>query len=510
MRARTLIANDSAPYWHGSMFEAAEVGKKLSKEAYKQQLPVLREALLDAQFDLAESETAVVVVVAGAEGAGKGELVHGLLEWLDARGVETHAMRPPSDEERERPPFYRFWRRLPAKGKTGIFFGSWYTMPVVQRVAGEIDEDRFERDMHRIVEFERMLSHEGVLLIKLWLHITKQQQKHKLKKLESNPHTAWRVTKQDWSYTKTYDAFRTVASSVVRLTNSGHAPWHIVEAGDGRHRDIDAGTYVLDCLQRQLGATPAVSERDELLPVPAERNLISTLQLDQPLDRDSYRKELNHWQGKLNQLARSLGKNSLSALLVFEGSDGAGKGGCIRRVMQALDARFAQVVPIAAPSDEERAHPYLWRFWRTLPRRGDVRIYDRSWYGRVLVERIEGLCSRSAWLRAYSEINTFEQELYENGVEVVKFWLAISSDEQLRRFQLREETGYKRYKITDEDWRNREKAPAYEAAACDMIDQTSTHYAPWLLVEANNKLYARIKVLRTICDRLEARLARRS
>jgi polyphosphate kinase 2 (PPK2 family) len=195
--------------------------------------------------------------------------------------------------------------------------------------------------------------------------------------------------------------------------------------------------------------------------------------------------------------------HDLSAVLVFEGSDGAGKGGCIRRVMQSLDARFYRVIPIAAPTDEELAHPYLWRFWRRLPGRGHINIYDRSWYGRVLVERIEGFCNPLDWHRAYSEINAFERELSEHQILVVKFWLAISEDEQLKRFKRREETGYKRYKLTPEDWRNREKAPAYEAAACDMISQTSTSFAPWTLVEADNKLFARIKVLSTFCKRLE-------
>ncbi len=488
------------------MFEAAEVGKKLCKQSYEKELPGLREALLDAQFELARSDFSVVIVVAGAEGAGKGELVNCILEWLDARGIETYAMREASDEERDRPPFFRFWRRLPAYGKLGIFFGSWYTAPVVERISGRIDEDRFEREMHRIVNFERMLSNENVLLVKLWLHITKKQQKQKLKKLERNPDTAWRVTKQDWKYYKTYDDFVKVAASAVRLTNSGHAPWHIIESADRRHRNMDAGQYLLARLQRRLNAPTAAPPPLEPLPVPHGTNLINSLKLDQPLDREAYQSELHRWQGKLNRLARRLGSQELAALVVFEGSDGAGKGGCIRRVVQALDARFAHVVPIAAPSDEELAHPYLWRFWRTLPAKGHIQIYDRSWYGRVLVERIENLCGRADWLRAYSEMNEFEQELHENGVEVIKFWLAISSEEQLKRFQQREATGYKRYKITDEDWRNREKAPAYEVAACEMIDQTSTQYAPWTLVEADNKLYARIKVLRLLCQRLETRL----
>jgi polyphosphate:AMP phosphotransferase len=486
------------------LFEAAEVGETLDKQAYEKRLPDLREELLDAEFRLRNENFSVVVVIAGAEGAGKGETVNCLLEWFDARGVETHAMSQASAEESERPPFYRFWLRLPPHGKIGIFFGSWYTTPIVQRIAGTIDDADFERRMRQIVDFERMLASENVLLIKVWLHITKRQQKQKLKELEKDPATAWRVNEQDWEYYKTYDEFITVASSAVRLTSTGHAPWHIVEAADRRHRNVNVGEHILNCLVKRLDAPLPDKPQPEPLPTPRPKNLINILELDQPLSRDDYNQELSKWQGELAQLARRMSASDLSAVLVFEGSDGAGKGGCIRRVVHALDARFYRVYPVAAPTDEEQARPYLWRFWRTLPRKGRICVYDRSWYGRVLVERIEGFCSPTDWRRAYSEINAFEQELNAHRILVIKFWLTISSEEQLRRFKLREETGYKRYKLTDEDWRNREKAPAYEAAACDMIAQTNTVAAPWTLVEADNKLFARIKVLSTVCERLQS------
>ncbi|GAB1368241.1 hypothetical protein MASR1M42_07900 [Azonexus hydrophilus] len=172
-----------------------------------------------------------------------------------------------------------------------------------------------------------------------------------------------------------------------------------------------------------------------------------------------------------------------------------------------MDARHYQIVPIAAPTEEERDQPYLWRFWRHVPRTGRVTIFDRSWYGRVLVERVEGYCREEDWLRAYAEINDFEDQLEDDGALVVKFWLQISADEQLRRFKEREQTDFKRFKITAEDWRNRDKWDDYLTAACDMIDRTSTDIAPWTLVEANDKNFARIKVLRTVCERIEAALA---
>ena len=191
---------------------------------------------------------------------------------------------------------------------------------------------------------------------------------------------------------------------------------------------------------------------------------------------------------------------------MFEGLDAAGKGGAIRRVTQALDARQLPRLPVAAPTDEEKAQPYLWRFWRHLPRTGHVAIFDRSWYGRVLVERVEGFASEDEWLRAYGEINDFEEELADDGIVVVKFWLAISKEEQLRRFEEREQSAFKRFKITDEDWRNREKWDEYDDAVNDMVDRTSTPQAPWTLVEAEDKHWARVKVLKTLCDRLTREL----
>ena len=191
---------------------------------------------------------------------------------------------------------------------------------------------------------------------------------------------------------------------------------------------------------------------------------------------------------------------------MFEGQDAAGKGGAIRRITQALDARYYHIIPVAAPTEEEREQPYLWRFWRHLPRQGHFTVFDRSYYGRVLVERVEGFCREEDWMRAYAEINDFEEQLDMSGVIIAKYWLAITPEEQLQRFRAREKTGYKRFKITDDDWRNRKQWPQYERAVCDMIDRTSTDFAPWTLVEANDKYHARLKILKTLCQRIEEKL----
>ncbi|MCC7365221.1 MAG: polyphosphate:AMP phosphotransferase [Dehalococcoidia bacterium] len=480
------------------MFESAQLGRKVDRETFAAREPVLREELLDAQLRLAAAGFSVVVVIAGAEGAGKGETVNLLLNWLDARGVQVHALGAPSEEERERPDYYRFWQRLPPKGKIGIFFGSWYTRPIASHSLGELDEAGMEDGLRRIAEFEQMLANEGVLLVKFWLHITKAQQKKVFKELAKDKDTAWRVSKLDWRYHKTFDAFVNSASRALRRTNTGYAPWHIIEAADARYRNLTVAEKLLAAIEARLAAVAPAAVTPAPTPVPMRPNLISSMDLRLAAPEGAYRKELARVQLNIGRLARELPGRERSVVAVFEGSDAAGKGGAIRRITQALDARYYEVVQIAAPTDEEQARPYLWRFWRRLPRRGHFAIYDRSWYGRVLVERVENFCSPADWSRAYSEINAFEEQLVSSGTVVLKFWLSTSKEEQLRRFQEREQMGFKRYKITPEDWRNREKWDAYEAAACDMIEKTSTELAPWTLVEAEDKLHARLKVLRTL------------
>jgi polyphosphate:AMP phosphotransferase len=485
------------------MFEAAELDHRVSRDDYEQQVPALREALLAAQERLAEAGFALVIVIAGAEGAGKGETVNTLVEWLDARGIEAHGLGAPTPEETARPRLYRFWRRLPPHGQIGIFFGSWYTQPIVDHVFGKLDDAGLDRELDRIVDFERMLDDENVVLLKLWLHVSKARQRKVFRRLEKNPDTAWRVTPRDWEYHETYDEFVETSARALRRTDTGHAPWHVVGARNRRYRQLSVGRLLLETLEKHLDAPPPPPAEPEPLPVPPAVNVINSLDLGLRLSREEYTERLVAAQGRLGRLARRLTASERSAVLVFEGSDAAGKGGCLRRVVQALDARFHRVVPIAAPSDEERVRPYLWRFWRHLPGRGQFALFDRSWYGRVLVERIEGFCPPEAWRRAFSEINAFEEQLVDADILVFKFWLAISPEEQLRRFQERERTGYKRYKLTPEDWRNRDRWLAYEAAACEMVRRTSTEIAPWTLVPAEDKLYARLTVLETLGAGLE-------
>jgi polyphosphate:AMP phosphotransferase len=490
------------------MFETAELGRRIDKESYAAEAPRIREALLAAQKRLSGSRTPLIVIVGGVEGAGKAETVNLLLEWMDPRGIQTHAMWDSTDEEAERPPMWRFWRMLPPRGRTGIFFGSWYTRPIIDFVFDRIDRGELDRALHRIVEFERMLHDEGALIVKLWMHLSRREQKRRLEELEADRRQRWRVRATDWKFFRRYDAFRAASEIALRRTDTAGAPWTLIEAGDARYRNLTATRTLLDALERRLDAPSPAPPPSVTLPAPRppEANILRALDLTRALDDETYEEKLLKFQGRLNRLARRLREEQRSMILVFEGPDAAGKGGAIRRLTAAMDARSYQVTSIAAPTDEERAHPYLWRFWRHLPRRGRVTIYDRSWYGRVLVERVEGFCAPADWARAFGEINAFEEQLTDFGIILIKFWLAISPEEQLRRFQDRQLTPYKQYKITEEDWRNRAKWDAYETAACEMMERTSTASAPWVLVEANDKAWARIQVLRTVVKRLDATL----
>ncbi|OMG53542.1 polyphosphate:AMP phosphotransferase [Azonexus hydrophilus] len=488
------------------MFESAELGHEVDKETFKKEVPLLRAALLDVQYDvLQKKEFPVVILISGVDGSGKGETINLLYSWMDPRHISTLAFSTPSDEEAARPYMWRYWRALPAKGKVGIFAGSWYSQPIADRITGVMRRAELDEQLDDINRFEAMLVNEGALVLKFWFHLSKDGQKKRLKALEKDPRTAWRVTKESYDRLKTYDKLQDVAGHVLRVTNTAKAPWIIVEGTDDAYRSLTVGRIVLDAMKRRLQqplqqvpvAPPIIHPIDR-------KNVLSELDLTQKLGKKDYESQLAKYQSRLSELVRDprfVGKRSL--VLVFEGSDAAGKGGSIRRLGAAMDARQYQIIPIAAPTEEERVQPYLWRFWRHLPRTGRVAIFDRSWYGRVLVERVEGFCSEPDWLRAYAEINDFEHQLAQAGTVVVKFWLQISAEEQLRRFKERQDTEFKRFKITDEDWRNREKWDEYVSAVCDMVDRTSTGQAPWTLVEANDKNFARVKVLKTLCERLE-------
>ena len=491
------------------MFESAELGHEVDKKRYEREVPKLRDALLQAQVKIGEAKRfPVLVIIGGVEGAGKGETVNLINAWMDPRHILTQGFGEPSEEEAQRPEAWRFWRALPPKGKLGIFFGSWYTQPIIRSVVGDARKVELEQAVTRIRHLERMLHNEGVLVLKFWFHLSKERQKKRLKSLASSKDSRWRVTERDWSFYKRYDDFRRVSEHVLRETSTAEAPWIVVEGGDKRYRNLTVGKVLLEAMQQRLArgkeetvtAAPPVEVLDN-------RKLLRDADLTLKVPEKKYERRLEELQGELSRLSRHKRFAKRSLLLVFEGWDAAGKGGAIRRVTAALDARHYRIIPVAKPTDEEYAQPYLWRFWRHVPGHGGITIFDRSWYGRVLVERVEKFCREADWMRAYDEINEFEDQLAANGTILCKFWLHISKAEQMRRFKEREQTSWKRFKITEEDWRNRKKWDLYEAAVCDMIDRTGSETSPWTLIEAEDKNYGRLKVLRTINERLEEALS---
>ena len=550
------------------MFETAELGRTVPKEVYKKSEPILRQELLELQVKLREQgESQVMLVFAGVDGAGKGETVNILNEWMDPRWLITRAFDEPADLEKERPEFWRYWLALPPRGRIGMFLSSWYHPVVLDRVYGAINDAELDRRLERIITFENELADDGAIILKFWMHLSRDAQHTRLETLEKDPLTRARVSERDWANWKMYDGFVATAERVIMRTNSGKAPWNIVEGLDPNFRSLTVGTILRDTLARRIEevqiekqlkaklsakihaeltakvearleekvakdkgkstkdgktkggrakeekkspeSTSDKDRRDDTKPGDDDARLVTVLtQLDmsKSLPKPSYQKALRKWQAKLHELSLAARRQGVSTILVFEGPDAAGKGGAVRRLTTAMDARSYQVHGFAAPTDEEKAQHYLWRFWRNLERAGRFTIFDRSWYGRVLVERVEGFATEDEWRRAYAEINDFEQQLIEHGTVLSKFWVHITQDEQLERFRAREVTPHKRWKLTEEDWRNREKWDEYERAVNDMVQYTSTSLAPWTLVEGNDKRFARVKIIETVCERLEEAL----
>jgi len=491
------------------MFETLEVGKRIKNSDFNERELPLRQKLLAAQFELAELDYPVIIVVAGLDGAGKGSLVHRFNEWMDPRGIETNTFWKHSDEEESRPFFWRFWRRLPARGQIGIFLGSWYTRPAQAAVNEEMNKEEFSQYCKQIEAFERTLTDDGALIIKLWLHVSHETQRLQLEEAAPEKQQNPRVTDTPYDLRGKYKKTLEVSEQLILDTDSSHSPWHLIEAEDRHYRDITAGEFVLKAMQARAShqapgaATPLAAEPD---PKTAQPTVLDTVDLSLTLNRDDYKRKLAKYQARLQDLAWQAYRQDRSVVAVFEGWDAAGKGSAIRRVTRAIDPRLYRLVQFAAPTDEEQAHHYLWRFWRQLQRDGRCTFFDRSWYGRVLVERVEQFATEGEWQRAYSEINQFEQQLVEHGSIVLKFWIHIGEDEQLRRFKAREQEPHKRYKITEDDWRNRDKWHDYEVAVDQMVSYTSTRHAPWTLISGNDKPNARIQILKTFCKAISRAL----
>jgi AMP-polyphosphate phosphotransferase len=488
------------------MFESASLSRKLSDPEFKVLEGDLRTRLLMTQLQIAEEcKYAILLVIAGIDGAGKALIAQRLLEWLDPRHISTDAFYLPTEEEQRYPRMRRYWSVLPAKGRMSIVFGSWYHQPLYDRITGMIDEGHFQEEMHKIASFESLLANQGYILCKLWAHLPRKERKKRARMKSDDALLAVRMNEWGDLASLDYDLARGSVEEMARITSTAQAPWAVVPGADANYRDALAGQILLDRMEHKLEApchpAPAPTPPLKAKGIPGP-TILDRLDLSSKQHPRSYRKQLNALQQRLHKLTQADDFKRSGMIVVFEGADAAGKGGCIRRAVRQLDPRIYRIHSIAAPTDEELAHPYLWRFWRRIPSQGRLVIFDRSWYGRVLVERVEGLCPIEDWQRAYQEIADFEGELVESKRKVVKFWLQISKDEQLKRFKSREETPFKRFKITEEDWRNRKNWDSYQAAAVEMIDRTSTINAPWVLVPSEDKKFARIKILETLCNLL--------
>lgn len=488
------------------MFDDAviETGK-VSKKAFEAQVPQLRLELVNAQYDLRLAKFPVIIVVMGNDRIGANLLAARLNEWLDGRFMDTNVFAAPSQEERERPRFWRYWNALPSHGRIAIYGGAWPLNILSDRMNGELDKKGFEFWIKRAQQLEREWSDDGALILKFWLNLPKKELRRRLRQAQKDPDRSWWVEQQDW---EVFERFSSIARTIDKLfqkTHSPHAPWTIVDGTDANFRDLAVASRIRDALVARLQGTAPAAPAAADAPAPDESydDALGQVDLTQTISKSDYEKQLDKYQRRFHLLMRQAYQQGVSTVLAFEGWDAGGKGGTIRRLTNALPVRSYKVVPIAAPTAEEKSRHYLWRFWRHLPRQGNLVIFDRTWYGRVTVERIEGFATETQWQRAYQEINDFEEQLVERGMLVQKFWLHISPEEQLARFTAREETPYKQHKITEEDYRNRAKWGDYTGAVNEMVAKTSTEHAPWYLVPANDKRFARIFVLKTVCDGLE-------
>jgi polyphosphate:AMP phosphotransferase len=484
------------------MLEKLDLTSKLSRDEYSRKLKLIWSELGFLQREIKEKAIPVLILFEGWEAAGKGTAINSLILPLDPRGFKVFTMAKTSEEELLRPYLWRFWKRLPSNGRLAIFDRSWYKLLIDE--GGPSDDREISLNLNTLNSFEKLLTDSGTTIVKFFLHIDRQEQKKRLKRLSEDPATAWRVSDKDFKQNKNYEEVRAKTERILQASDTPCAPWYLIPATDRRFAAIQIMETVRNSLKKAL-------EREAVAFSPvgkwsASSSILNSLDLSKKISKSNYSKRLVKAQDELREYQYTLYKKRRSMVVVFEGVDAAGKGGSIRRITERLDPRGYEVIPIGAPNDTEKAHHYLWRFWVNMPKDGHLAIFDRSWYGRVLVERVEGFASEHEWSRAFREINDMEEQLHNHGVIIAKFWLHIDQDEQLQRFKAREDNEHKNWKITPEDWRNREKWELYKPAIEEMLIRTGTTYAPWTIVESNDKRYSRVKVLETLTELLKRSL----
>jgi len=483
------------------MLETVDLKARLTKTEYREAQEKLDLELARLQREMRSAAIPALVVFEGWDAAGKGSVLSRLLQPLDPRGFAVHTIGPPTEAEQMRPPMRRFWLMLPNDGFIGIYNHSWYRQVLEERVENGKGDDGWQGAYEQTRVFERQLVDDGAVIVKFFLHISKKEQAKRFKKLREDPAFAWKVGKAERRRHKRYEEYYQAAEDMLRETSTSYAPWTLVPATDDRFAMVKVAETLAAAFDKALGRgkkSPARKARA----TPRRTSPLERVDTTLTLSPKEYERALPKLQAEVRRLQHLCYVRRTPVVILYEGWDAAGKGGNIRRLTRDLDPRGYEVVPVAAPQGEERTHHYLWRFWRALPKAGHFAIFDRSWYGRVMVERIEGFATPEEWGRAFREINEFETELVEFGTVLIKFWLHISKDEQLRRFESRQQIPHKQWKITEEDWRNREKWDEYWRAVSDMIERTSTVGAPWTIVEANDKRFARVKALKVVAKRL--------
>ncbi|MGN0674767.1 MAG: polyphosphate:AMP phosphotransferase [Oscillospiraceae bacterium] len=487
------------------MLENALSNKNKSFD-YKDLTKELEKNLSSLQQKIRDKKLPVIILLEGWGASGKGSLIADMIKMLDPRFFKVYSTMPATEAERRYPLMKRFWEKIPEYGTISVLDRSWYQELAIAKMEEGITDEEYSRRINSVNTFERQLSDDGYLIIKFFLHISQKEQKKRFLKLKEDSTTKWRVTELDKKRNKNYDLYYRQFDDMLTKTNTPHCPWRIIDTTDRGFTRFQVFnilvSQITNAVNTEKAAVPVLEETShhfKLSPCPK----LSEVKLDnKTLQPTKYADELKKAQKELAKLHGKIYKKKIPVIMVFEGWDAAGKGGAIKRISYALDPRGYEAVPIAAPDKHELNHHYLWRFWNNLPKSGHITIFDRSWYGRVMVERIEGFTPPERCAMAYREINEFEEELVSEGAVVLKFWLQIDKEEQLRRFNDRMNTPEKRWKITDEDWRNREKWDAYEAAVDEMLLKTSTAAAPWNVIEANSKLYARIKIMNIVIDKV--------
>lgn len=477
--------------------------EKPSDEELSARLAVAREKLAAQQMQIKEKKLPVLVLVEGWGTSGKGFLIGQIIKNIDPRFFKVASMGEPTEEEKRKPFLCRHFTKIPEAGKFMFLDSGWMDEIIKARLHGGMTDEHYAERIESIRRFERQLTDNGYLVMKFFLQISEKEQEKRIDRLTQEKDTRWRVGKNDLWQNKHYDKCMDVFDSYIKSTNMPSAPWYIIDAKSRKWAELQALETLTQGIDIALGnSAMAVPLLQNVFPL-EQMPLLSEIPLDKSMENDEYKKELKHLQQRLGELHNRLYRKKVPVIIAYEGWDAAGKGGNIKRITGALDPRGYEVHPIASPEPHEKARHYLWRFWTRLPKTGHIAIFDRTWYGRVMVERLEGFCSENDWMRAYNEINEFEKELHDWGAVIIKFWVQIDKDTQLERFTDRQNTPEKQWKITDEDWRNREKWDLYEEAVNEMIQKTSTTYAPWHVLESVDKRYARIKALKIVIKELE-------